>query len=300
MKIITDPRCVEYAAHRHPERPQRVSATVDLLRAQKSLPVEWLEPLPVESSVILRAHSASHLSRVGREEDFDADTPAHKGIIDHALRSVGGALHALTLAGEGKRGFSLLRPPGHHATSHQAMGFCYLNSIAIAALEARARGFQRVAVFDFDVHHGNGTEQILLGRPDFAYFSVHQYPAYPGTGARSTENSHNYPVAPGSARAVYRASLERAFADLLAWKPDVLGVSAGFDAYRGDPLSDAALEDEDFYWLGEIMRQSGLPTFSVLEGGYSSELPNLILAYLKGLEGAAFVEKEAPSPPPTC
>jgi acetoin utilization deacetylase AcuC-like enzyme len=285
MKIITDPRCVEYAAPGHPERPQRVSATVELLRAQKELPVEWLSPVPVEKSILLRAHAASLLARLEQEEYFDADTPSHKGIFNHAVRSVGGALHALKLARNGEPGFSLLRPPGHHATSDQAMGFCYLNSIAIAALEAEAAGFKRVAVFDFDVHHGNGTEAILHGRAGFAYFSVHQFPAYPGTGAASMENSHNYPVPPGSARATYRASLEKAFADLLAWRPEIIGVSAGFDAYRRDPLSDAPLEADDFYWLGEIIRQSGIPAFSILEGGYSSELPNLILAYLKGWEG---------------
>ena len=111
MIIITDPRCVDYSARGHPERPQRVSGTVELLRAQKGLPVEWLEPPPVEEPVILRAHTAAHLSRVGREEDFDADTPAHQGILDHALRSVGGALQALRLATEEKRGFGLLGRP---------------------------------------------------------------------------------------------------------------------------------------------------------------------------------------------
>ena len=114
--------------------------------------------------------------------DFDADTPAYPQIAAHARRSVGGALQALQSARAGEMAFSLMRPPGHHATRNGAMGFCYLNSIAIAALEARAAGFQRVAVFDFDVHHGNGTEDILLDQPGCAFFSVHQYPCYPGTG----------------------------------------------------------------------------------------------------------------------
>jgi acetoin utilization deacetylase AcuC-like enzyme len=285
MNVITDPRCLEYSATGHPERPQRVSASVEKLRHQKELPVTWLEPLPVDRSILLRAHSAAHLSRIVREEYFDADTPSYHGIFDHALRSVGGALHALQLARKGSLGFSLLRPPGHHATREEAMGFCYLNSIAIAALEAHAIGYKRVAVFDFDVHHGNGTEAILLAREGLAYFSVHQFPAYPGTGANSLDNSHNYPVFPGSARSVYHSSLEKAFKDLLAWKPDLIAVSAGFDAYREDPLSEARLEAEDYYWLGEIIRHSGIPAFSILEGGYSDELPNLILAYLKGWEG---------------
>jgi acetoin utilization deacetylase AcuC-like enzyme len=255
--------------------------------------VQWLAPLPVDHSVLLRVHTAAHLTRLTREEYFDDDTPSHTGIYDHAVRSVGGALHALQLAREGKKGFSLLRPPGHHATSNQAMGFCYMNSIAIAAHEAQAAGFRRVAVFDFDVHHGNGTEAILYGKPGFAFFSVHQFPAYPGTGAEKMENCHNYPVPPGSSRDVYRGALEKAFSELMAWSPDMIGVSAGFDAYRKDPLSDAPLEAEDFHWLGDTIRRCGVPAFSVLEGGYSPDLPGLILAYLKGWEGSG-VEPAVP------
>jgi acetoin utilization deacetylase AcuC-like enzyme len=285
MNVITDPRCVEYAAPGHPERPQRVSATVDLLRQQTQLPITWREPLGVEPEIILRAHTAAHLKRLVREEYFDEDTPGHPQIFDHAVRSVGGALHALKLAREGSRGFSLLRPPGHHAVRDQAMGFCYLSTMAIAAMEAQAQGFKRVAVFDFDVHHGNGTEEVLRARDNFAFFSVHQYPAYPGTGGQDIDNARNYPVPPGSPHAFYRQKLEDAFKDLCAWKPDIIGVSAGFDAYRGDPLSEAPLEAEDFFWLGEMIRQTGIPAFSILEGGYSRDLPQLIFSYLRGWQG---------------
>ena len=165
------------------------------------------------------------------------------------------------------------------------MGFCYLNSVAIAALEGQAAGLPKVAVFDFDVHHGNGTEAIFLGRPDCAYFSVHQFPAYPGTGAESTRNSHNFPVAPGSNRESYRDTLKRAFDQLTKFGPDLIGVSAGFDAYRRDPLSDEPLEAEDFYWIGRQLRELKTVSFSVLEGGYSNDLPELVLAYLKGWSG---------------
>jgi acetoin utilization deacetylase AcuC-like enzyme len=286
MKVITDSRCTEYVRPGHPERPQRISRTVEKLREQKDLPIDWAEPSPPVEEIVLRAHSPEHLARLKHApEDFDSDTPAYPHILEHALRSVGGALLALKAARQGEVAFSLLRPPGHHATHDQAMGFCYLNSVAIAVLEALATGAKNVAVFDFDVHHGNGTEAILLDRPHCAYFSVHQYPAYPGTGARSMKNSHNYPVAPGATQETYRHALSQAMEEMRNFKPDLIAVSAGFDAYRHDPLCNEPLEAEDFHWLGESVRKFGVPSFSLLEGGYSDELPELIFAYLKGLNG---------------
>jgi acetoin utilization deacetylase AcuC-like enzyme len=286
IKIITDSRCTEYVSPGHPERPQRISRTVEELREQKELAIEWLAPIEVSEKTLLLAHSAEHLASVkAAVSDFDADTPAHPNIYDHALRSVGGALHALKVGREGQIVFSLLRPPGHHATREHAMGFCYLNNVAIAALEALQTGSKKVAVFDFDVHHGNGTEAILLDKPGAAYFSVHQYPAYPGTGSESVKNAYNYPVAPGASREAYRAALAQAMEAIKKFEPDLLAVSAGFDAYRRDPLSEAALEREDFRWIGEWVRKLGVKSFSLLEGGYSSDLPELILAYLRGLAG---------------
>jgi acetoin utilization deacetylase AcuC-like enzyme len=194
----------------------------------------------------------------------------------------------MRLARAGETAFSLMRPPGHHATRESAMGFCYLNSVAIAALEARAAGCQRVAVFDFDVHHGNGTEDILLDQPGCAFISIHQSPCYPGTGrADRGGNCFNFPVRPGTPRLEYRAILEKAFERLKKFQPDLIAVSAGFDAYRNDPLADGTLEAEDYHWLGESLRSLPAPSFSVLEGGYSEELPQLILAYLSGLAGVA-------------
>ena len=286
MKIITDIRCAEFSSPGHPERPWRILATLEALKSQDALPLAWVGPLPVEDASLLRAHSPQHLQRLDLPVDFDADTPAYPQIAAQARRSVGGALQALQSARAGEMAFSLMRPPGHHATRDAAMGFCYLNSIAIAALEARAAGFQRVAVFDFDVHHGNGTEDILLDQPGCAFFSIHQYPCYPGTGqADRGANCFNFPVPPGTPRPEYRAILERAAARLKEYRPDLVAVSAGFDAYRRDPLADGTLEAEDFHWLGDTMRQLAVPCFSILEGGYSEELPQLILAYLSGLAG---------------
>jgi acetoin utilization deacetylase AcuC-like enzyme len=226
------------------------------------------------------------LARLDQSFDFDADTPAYPDIREHALRSVGGALHALEAALRGETAFSLLRPPGHHATVDRAMGFCYLNSMAVAVLEALSRNGAKVAVLDFDVHHGNGTEAILVNNPNAVFFSIHQHPCYPGTGTEPVgRNCFNYPVAPRTPREEYRKVLQRALDELKKARPDLIGVSAGFDAYARDPLAQETLEAEDYHWLGESMRQLGVPVFSVLEGGYSSDLPELILAYLRGLDG---------------
>ena len=286
MTIITDARCTEYQKPGHPERPLRVAKTVERLKAQQDLALEWLEPLEVEEAAILRAHTVEHLHRVQiAAEPFDADTPNHPKIAEHARRSIGGALHALKIARAGGHAFSLLRPPGHHATRNRAMGFCYLNSIASAVLAARAGGVPRVAVFDFDVHHGNGTEAILHRQEGCAFFSIHQFPAYPGTGQKSLDNCFNYPVAPAAPRETWRKTAEKALADLQAFKPALVAVSAGFDAYKRDPLCQQQLEAEDFQWVGGALRRLGVPFFSVLEGGYSSDLPELVLAYLRGLSG---------------
>jgi acetoin utilization deacetylase AcuC-like enzyme len=287
MKIITDPRCTGYHSPGHPERPSRIERTVARLREQRELELGWESPGPVCDEALARAHDAALLARVRQPQgDFDADTPSHPEIGAHAIRSVGGALRALTVAEEGEFSFSLLRPPGHHATRGTSMGFCYLNSIAIAALEARARGHARVAIFDFDVHHGNGTEDILLGVPGTAFYSIHQSPCYPGTGdADRGENCFNFPVPPATPRREYREVLTEALNQLRKFRPDVVGVSAGFDAYARDPLAQETLEADDFHWLGAQFRELSLPVFSVLEGGYSEDLPELILAYLSGLEG---------------
>lgn len=166
------------------------------------------------------------------------------------------------------------------------MGFCYLNNIAIATLEALATGTRRMAVLDFDVHHGNGTEDILLNRTGVEFFSIHQYPAYPHTGAANAgHNCFNYPVPPGTVRETYRAILARALDDLRSYRPEIIAVSAGFDAYVRDPLAEGTLLVEDFYWLGQSLRALNVPFFSLLEGGYSKDLPELIFAYLKGVEG---------------
>ncbi len=289
MTIITDERCLGYRTPGHPERPTRVGRTTDLLKLQKVLELKWAEPGTVGDDVLLRAHPQAYLARLQVPEDFDGDTAYHPGIADHARRGVAGAIRALELARSGEGAFSLLRPPGHHATRNSVMGFCYLGSLAIAALHARANGLDRVGLFDFDVHHGNGTEDIVSGQPGIVFASVHQFPCYPGTGGEDVGgNCFNFPVAPKTPRDAWRATLRRALDRVLASKPQVIGVSAGFDAYARDPLANGTLEREDFHWIGTQLRECGVPVFSILEGGYSLDLPDLVFHYLLGLEGKEF------------
>lgn len=286
MIIITDKSCTSYRRPGHPERPSRVTLTQELLYDQTELLLTWTGPTPASDETILRAHTPEYIARLRIPRDFDADTPYFPDIESLARNSAGAALRALECARRGETVFSLMRPPGHHATRNEIMGFCYLNNVAIAALHARATGTKRIAVFDFDVHHGNGTEDILLNQPDTAFFSIHEHPCYPGTGAANVgDNCFNYPVAPHTPRKEYRERLARALADLRAFQPELIAVSAGFDGYARDPLAQGSLEAEDFHWLGAELRQFGVPLFNLLEGGYSNDLPTLIFAYLKGVAG---------------
>jgi len=207
---------------------------------------------------------------------------AHLRRAGHRVR----ALDALKLARAGQMAFSLMRPPGHHASRQKPMGFCYLNNAAIAVLEAQATGAKRVGLIDFDVHHGNGTDDILMNRPGIEFFSVHQHPGYPDTGGENHgRNCFNYPVPPNTPRLTYRAKLANALDDLRSYHPEVVVVSAGFDAYLRDPLADGTLLPEDYHWLGQALRALNVPLVNLLEGGYSKDLPELIFQYLKGLAG---------------
>ena len=278
MLILHDPQCADYGSSMRPEQPARITHSVTHLRAAHP-DWEWRIPSIADQPVLLLAHSSALLRRIQLPADIDADTPHFPGIYDHARRSVGAALEAARLAEAGQKTFSLMRPPGHHATRDQAMGFCYLNQIAIAALSTAATG-ARVAVWDFDAHHGNGTEDILRDRPNTLFSSVHQNPGYPGTGTHSTANCKNFPVAPHASRTTHFAALARSWEAVLAFKPDLVLVSAGFDAYVHDPITEMTLESDDFAELGRWLRQSALPAAAIREGGYSEDLPPLIDVFI--------------------
>jgi acetoin utilization deacetylase AcuC-like enzyme len=299
MIIFHDASCLEYSAPSHPERPARVARSVPLLK-ERHPDWEWRMPEPASEAALLRAHSRDHLERIrNATRDFDADTPIYPKIYEHTLRSAGAAIDAARTALRGERAFTLMRPPGHHATRDRAMGFCYFNNVAIAALDALAPAgsgdtgqagssttattkprVERVAIWDFDAHHGNGTEAIVAQNQRIAFASIHQFPGYPGTGTKSFANVTNYPLGPGTPRSHHVEVAKRALDKLVEFKPDLLLVSAGFDAYARDPLVQMTLEREDFSTFGEWLRKLDIPVATILEGGYSEELPELIDAFL--------------------
>ena len=204
-----------------------------------------------------------------------------------ARLAAGAAVQAAKAAVAGRPAFSLMRPPGHHACRDRVMGFCYFNNIAVAVAELLAEmRLDRVAILDFDCHHGNGTEDIFRGEDRVRFVSLHQSPCYPGTGLATQQNCFNYPLPPGTESAEFLATLQRALETVAAFEPEVLAVSAGFDMFRKDPITDMALEVETFGAAGRLIGQWSGPTFAVLEGGYAEELPQCIHAFLTGWESA--------------
>ena len=285
MLIFHDPSCVEYSATGHPERPARIIHTVPVLR-DRHPDWDWRKPAAATKDQLLRAHSLEHIELIKNPRgDFDLDTPAYPKIYDYALRAAGAGADAARAALSGERAFALMRPPGHHSTRNRAMGFCYFSNIAIAALDALENGANRVAIWDFDAHHGNGTEDIVAHNERIRFASIHQFPAYPGTGAKPFANIDNYPVAPQTPRREHVDVCKHALDKLVAFKPDLILVSAGFDAYARDPLVQMTLEQEDFAALGNWLRELDIPVAAILEGGYSDDLPQLVDTFLSAWAG---------------
>lgn len=291
MVILYSPRCLDYAASGHPENPERVRAAVAQLHKEFHM---WVVPAPCGDEDILRVHTREMLEAVRSGGFDDVDTPFFPDIYEIAKLSAGAAINAAEHALAGRPAFSLMRPPGHHATRNRVMGFCYFNNLAIAvakALQATPR-IERVAILDFDCHHGNGTEDIVCGDRRVLFVSMHQSPCYPGTGIMSGANCANYPLAPGTGPEKFLETLDEAIARIREFDPQLLAVSAGFDSYKNDPITHMDLEVETFYEIGRRVAEltqpaapaSLLPCFAVLEGGYSREFAQCVEAFVGGWE----------------
>ena len=277
----------------HPERADRMRA-LDKVFANKIFDSLIREDAPLRQDLeaaIVRAHPQAYYDAVfaakpdpndDRTVFLDGDTVLSPSSWEAAMRAVGSGLHAIDriMADEGniKNAFCQVRPPGHHAETSKAMGFCVFNSIAIAAMYARAMyGMNRVAVVDFDVHHGNGTQNIFWSDKDLYFGSTHQMPLYPGSGALSETgagNIFNAPLRPDDDGGPFREAVEsRILSSLDAFNPDLILISAGFDAHMRDPLANLRLVEEDFFWVTEKVMELAARTcqdrvISMLEGGY--------------------------------
>ena len=265
----------------HPESPQRLRAILEGLRDPSvTVPLRWHEAVPASDEALQRVHPAAYLDRLRLVAAqgggmLDEDTFMSPASFEAARVAAGAAIQAAQLALQGRPAFAPVRPPGHHASADMAMGFCLINNVVVAARDALVRGASRVLIVDWDVHHGNGTQALVEADPRIRYVSLHQWPLYPGTGAaeeRGVGNIFNVPRPPGLPRERYVADLNDAVARATkGWQPDLLLVSAGFDAMAGDPLAGFTLEPDDYATWIRSWRQLGAPIATVLEGGYAPE-----------------------------
>ncbi len=290
----------------HPERPARIRAIGRALSAPAFADLDRREAPMAAMDDVLRCHPAAHVARLrGLVPDrgmamADADTILSPGSWEAALRAVGGAVAAVdaVLDGPDRTAFVAMRPPGHHAERTRAMGFCLFSTAAIAAKHALdARGLARVAVLDFDVHHGNGTQDCLWDEGRAMFVSSHQMPLYPGTGAANQVGAHgqivNLPLAPGSGGAEMRAAWGGALARVRDFGPELFLVSAGFDAHRDDPLGGLNWTEADYGWITGQIRDLAAEAcegrvVSLLEGGYDlGALAASVAVHVAGLQGGA-------------
>jgi len=287
--------------HGHVESPERLRSVIDALNDDPNLDLEGLEAPLVEVEDLLRVHPQAYVDAVfaaaprsGRLA-LDPDTVMSTGSLTAARRAAGAGVAAVraVAAGETERAFCAVRPPGHHAEPAVAMGFCLFSSVAVAARAAQVAGLKRVAIVDFDVHHGNGTQAVFENDPTVFVASIHQSPLYPGTGDPSETglgNIVNATVAPHAPREVWRSRFEGLMDKVDAFAPELLIVSAGFDAHVRDPLSAQSLDEDDFAWATRAIvsvaaaRAKGR-VVSSLEGGYDLQaLGRSAAAHVRALQ----------------
>jgi acetoin utilization deacetylase AcuC-like enzyme len=286
--LITHPACLDHLTPRgHPERPDRLRAVEQALEAEKFQTLARVQAPLAPLEVVALCHPMDYIEAVRDEAPkegiihLDADTAMSPGTFEAALRAAGGAMHAVdeVVTKKAANAFVATRPPGHHAETARPMGFCLFDNAAIAARYAQDRhGIGNVAIIDFDVHHGNGSQEIFWSDNTVMYCSTHQMPLFPGTGATGETGEHNTvvnaPLRPGDGPAAFRAAIEsRILPRLTDFKPELVIISAGFDAHMRDPLANINLEEADFVWATQkIMdladRHAGGRVVSLLEGGY--------------------------------
>ncbi|MFN2557699.1 MAG: histone deacetylase family protein [Nitriliruptorales bacterium] len=279
MKIVHSPKCEEYGHGGQAESPERVSRTRELLEREG---FEFVEPEAASREDVLTVHQEGLVEKVANHTLSLAGGSGSQTIYDYALLSVGGALRAARFALDGQRALSLMRPPGHHASTNSYGGFCYLNNVAVAVQSALGE-VERVAIVDIDCHHGDGTEDIFSDRSEVLYVSLHQSGIYPGTGDESRDHIRNFPLPPGTDPDRYRETLDAALEEVRSFEPELIAVSAGFDTYKEDPLTSLGLEVETYHDIGSRLTRLGPPLFAALEGGYSDRLPDCVLSFLSGL-----------------
>jgi len=282
MNIFYSSSCLDYHSPGHPESPERVRSVAGYLKS-KGFP--FLVPVPCSMEDLLLVHDPRMIQAVRGGTFVDPDTPCLPGIFGYAALAAGSAICAMRDAVGGRTAFSLMRPPGHHATPTRVMGFCYFNNMAIASARFLADcPLKRIAILDIDCHHGNGTEDFALGRDRILYVSLHQSPLYPGTGLESPMNCVNFPLPPFTGEAPYMAALESACDRIREFNPELLGVSAGFDTYEEDPLTQLKLKVSSYRKMGRMISRISCPMFIVLEGGYAEKLSSCVLQFIEGME----------------